>query len=1064
MPYDAVHDRSSFDATMQIGGNQLPQVNSRFTRARSMSTNGIQNRLAQPPRLPNDQYRNDLRYQSDRQSQRKILQSTVDRLTQKNVSRNVKEILTTRNRFQKERSVWDGTKATKGNVGINLPKSSLKQISSHRDRHRIAQSLHGTEIRLQQIEQKSAGMRDDEYQFSNEVTKHDILRQLDAPREFKKTFCAKFVEQFNRECNNPDDRIHDNAHLGLKIQNDPRVRNAFDEFFGAKYFADLSQYHWDKGNYDLAEKYGPKGQFRERNRELDEAEDRFLREDLHTRFSNSIDSAIRDIRNVLTVVNYQIDSLEEMEHDGTATAQDRLCLGALQAKSIELNQAAQAFESAVSNVSGNQNHNAHLTVQQQLSAFNQKLTGLENHWQQFRTTIDKLNSSDHSQVPGQQKSLQSASSQLAGQLESSQQKRKVKGQRLQVLGQVLSTAFDHKVIALATGGGLAAWRAERSQRKALLGLDTSNQADNRKTIAYSEILAAAAKNGLELGDLPRLGSVDAYRGHLQQLDPATRNEIFGRVDQRLASWKKEYKQHAESLRAKWKITQASLSVKHWFQNSELRKKSTEVGAFSTETVLAQGEVREAVSELTKHDAEEPRAEHDGHTEVHSGGDHGGSEHAETGDAEAHKSPTTEVFVAKDVLHGLAIVKNVDDMRRIQEEIDHKKHLRHEAHHKLEHYEHQKGAMSRSEKYRSGVAKHCYKKIGKQSIALDRTEQVVALTQILRHGTSASVDVIGKAGVVGHGLTYAGAGGAFGGAAAEFSEGIIGTGKAFKKGITASQLKEREQTLQTKIEQSHDPQEIRELKFQLQTVRDLRKQQKVGRNVVSALKGFGMAAGYTLVGLIGVGVVATGMAVAAPVLLGAFAVTAVGLAIYKKGKDTHENWKINRTEDLILGRGGDAGFLHSLQREAQEKGMSVDAVALMRAARGKSVADKQPTSTQMLQQLKRQTRDARLNDVQAEALADINDQIEAKEEQLTQSLTPDQRRELTREIEELESQKSAIEAPFRQRLMESSTAKTLRDAYKMSEDEIFAIVNSPDTDTYDELGARLISEYHQRLTE
>ena len=1056
MSTDRINTRASFDASqLQMrGSGQANSIHNDFSRGRSTSTNSIPSRLSQLPQRPVNSYRNDLRYQSDRQTKQVVKQNTIDRLTQKNLSRNVKERLTSYNRL-----VLDGKQQVKGRVGLDMPATTLKQTTSNRDREFITHSLHSAQGNLQQIAQKSTTMKPDEWQFEDQPRLNDILSELDSPAKFKEEFRQKFIEQYNKGQRNPKNRIKDSADLSLRLRSDQRLGERFNSYFRNNHWRALSKYYWDQGNTTLSEEFKPGKNLRKKDHELNAAEDRLIRNEVKSKFQSQFDNTRRDLKDILTVVKHQITSLEKLVDEGKATQKDQQCLQALRNQLDDLKDAAADFDSTLDDLHDRDEADVHQEALNRLTKFNQRLTQLENVWRQFDSTLEKLDPD--------QADLKKASSQHSGHIDPSQAKRMRKGNRLKTLGAVLATAVDQKVIALSTGWGFKARRSRRNQERELLKYDTSNQAQVNKTRAYAEILASAAKQGLEFDGMPQYDSIDDYVRHLNQMTAENRNAAFGKVDEKLAAWKKEYKQHAEALGAKWKITKTWVSVKHWFVNSKWRQKGTEVGAFGTEVSLAQGEVREAIAESHAHETEATGHDGAGHDDV-SNHDHNLSNDdnvkhgAEHGDAE--KPMSTEVFVAKDVLHGMAIVKNADDIRRIQKEINHKKHLKHESHEKLEKYEEDRQKMPDVEKYRSRVAKLYYKKMGHQNIKLDRAEQVVGLTQISRHGTSMSVDVMSKTGMVGHGLKVAGAAGMFGGAGAEFSEGLIGTKKGLKKGYTTYQLNQREKALKEKIKNSKNRQEIKDLKFQLQTVKDLKKQQKVGRNFVSALKGFGMAAGYVMAGLTMLGVTAAGMTVAAPVLLGVFAATAIGLAVYKAAKDSHENWKVDRTEDLILGRGGDVNFLNDLQREANDKKMTIDEVALTRAARGTSVHDKRPTAIRMLHQLKRQTRDARLGDLQAEKLAQIDDKIESKLERLQKTTSREERNTLRTEIETLEKQKSDIETPYRKRMMKSSTAQTLKDAYRMSEDEIFAIVNSPDDDLYDNLGTQLISEYQHRLTE
>ena len=81
-------------------------------RRKSVSDNNVNAPLDQVPQLPNQQYRESLRYHP-RNTQRIVMQEAVDRASQKNLSRNTQEVLTEDTRF------WDkkGDEA-KGNLGL----------------------------------------------------------------------------------------------------------------------------------------------------------------------------------------------------------------------------------------------------------------------------------------------------------------------------------------------------------------------------------------------------------------------------------------------------------------------------------------------------------------------------------------------------------------------------------------------------------------------------------------------------------------------------------------------------------------------------------------------------------------------------------------------------------------------------------------------------------------------------------------------------------------------------------------------------------------------------------
>ena len=466
---------------------------------------------------------------------------------------------------------------------------------------------------------------------------------------------------------------------------------------------------------------------------------------------------------------------------------------------------------------------------------------------------------------------------------------------------------------------------------------------------------------------------------------------------------------------------------------------TEITAFSTEFGLANNEAHEAVVKEEHPNAEEDDGFRLGHDE----------------------SIPTPVYVAKDLLHGAAIVKNADDIVRLQQERNHLKHKQHVAKEKLHEYEQDRQNMDRVEQHRSGVIKALHEKAGDQAFGMINLEQGVAGVQITRHLASLTHDTLVKSGVITAAVTVAGLAGTGGAAVVETAEGVIGAGKAIHAQKIKNHLNARIKEVRQQIERTNDP-ELREaLRFQERTLKDLSAQQERLTNVVSSMKGFGMGAGYTLALLATLGVASTG--VAAPVLLAIFAGTQVGLKAYKVAKASHKQWKVDRTEDLILGRGGGKKFLGDVMKESRKTGATPEQVALTRICRGKGPDAKRPSSRQLLHNLKWECQAARCDDDYARRVAQLEEEIR-NDENAMQGLDPQAAQLAANDLRNKQQQLDNLKGPHLQNIMQSQTAKTLRDAYKMSEAEIAAIVDAPNNEQYDEIGVRLINEYQNELTE
>ncbi|MEW4486726.1 hypothetical protein AB1L42_01510 [Thalassoglobus sp. JC818] len=874
--------------------------------------------LSAPPQHPVQHYRDALRYHAD-ESQRSIKQQTIDQLAEANLSRNVKETLTSRNRFQRDRSFWDRNEAdVKGQLQLNAPTTSMQQRILHRQRGGLLATFRSAEQRF------------------HELSGTPEYRRID-----------------------------------------------------------------------------PQGK---------------IAESSSTELSNVQENLKRTLRNLLIVVDFQVETLESFKTQSTATEVDLAKLNELKSLRQSLRSNATQFNQSnatqFNQLSSDQQDNRE--TQRQLQSLAVEVDHLEAVWSSSSPGLDALGTEQESSVARPSSADRQVQSRIA------------RSSRLRQIGSVLVAAQDDDIETVAN---LDSWRNQLSKLKQSNPVKDTDTQRNELVLKYSRILHLANTNGLDLKHLPKYASENYYIEGLTHLKPHEQERVFSEIDSLVDGWAAEYRSLAESLVPKGRVKRTWEAFKNWFSTSVFRRKTAETGAFGTEGMIAQNEAGIAIGSLKA------------------------QESGEEVDTSATEKMDVAEFVAKDVLHTLAIVKNADDFVRIQKEVEHKKHKIRVAEQGLRDLRVSQDSLNQVDKYRSNLKRLYFEKLGDQEIALDRIEQGVAVTQVNRHAATMGHDIAVQVGLTGVGTTIAKVFGAFGAAAAEFTEGVIGSFKAIRGQMTYRRLDKTVKRLERQLETETAPQLVESLKYQIRTLNDLKDQQTRLLNVCSSLKGFGMAAGYTLVALAAVGVTTVFSPVVAPILLASFATVAVGIAIFKVAKATHEIWKIQRTEDLLLGRGGDTKFLADLIVEAEEKGTTPEAIALTRISRGHGAAAKRPTAMQLLHQLKWQTRDMRFNNDAARELQSVNDDIQACELQLRDPHIPiEAERYLESELQKLSSRRNLIQDAHFNSILRTPAAHVLRNAYRMSQEEIVALVDAPNSEEYDEIGAKLIGEYQAELTQ
>ena len=923
---------------------------SNVRRPRSVSAHAIPAPLGQPPNRPNSEYKTFLRYHP-KETKRVVSQQAVNRLTQKNLERNVKETLTGKTRF------WDDKQASaKGKLGVGPKATTLRNLTLHRQREQLLQAVRQSERRLETI-------------TSGPTNNAEVVSALENSR--------------------------------------------------------------------------------------------------------------RDVQDLMTVLRFHKTELESRVTQQTATAEDKLYLAYLNANLPDLEKDAASIDESLGLLPDHTAWYAATQAHDQFSRLDNKLVSLRKVWQ--RSLPESLRNM------GDRQSVRAAAKPVVETLTAKEQLRKKQGERLKQLSDVLTQASDGGLVQLAlhcklaglSKAGKAALKEELQQSRPEANQDEVSLA--QKMERYANVLAAASNHEMidELKskfDLP--SDKVSLKQHLMTMPPQERSALLEQADVKLDGWRDEHKRLMDDLKPKNYVQKKWSSFKSWFSKSVLRRPGLEVAGFTTELGLAAKEAEEVADELHEAELEEheesslesegPSEDHgsvhdSAHTGEHATVGHGTAEH-ETAEHGAAEHISHAMMFGKSLLHTTSAVRNLDDLNHLRKERAHLKHKMHVSKEKLEEYEHERATMNTVSKYRSSIVKSLYDKTGDQSLALVHAEMGIAGIQTSRHLASLTHDALVKAGFAGHALKSVGAGAAFGAAAAEYGEGFVGAAKAIDAQKVKSHLGSRIKEVKQLIKAANDEELLESLQFQLRTLEDLSDQQDRLTNALSSLKGFGMGAGYTLLGLTALGVASTG--VAAPVLLAVFAGTAVGIAAYKAAKQSHASWKIDRSEDLMLGRGGSQKFLDGVRKQAEETGTTPEQVILTRICRGKGPDAKRPSSRKLLHDLKWETQQARASDHWIESrLAPLEQQIEQYGiESQNRNNDPGMMQWYRQEHGKLAKQRDELVATHTQEIMKSPTAQTLRNAYQMKESEIVALVDAPLDDQHDEYGVQLISEYQNELTE
>ena len=217
---------------------------SRLRRPRTDSFHNVPAPLSNAPNRSQQAYKEALRYHP-KETKRIVAQKTVDRLTQKNLSRNVKETLTQGNKFWNKRRFWDrkGTDI-KGKVGLSTPATKLKQLTLHRQRDQLMASINSSKHKLWLLSDKESDRTFfDNVRYGNQqpqIEKLELLREMDVPEDFRLEFKEEFCNQYNQNAQNP---IDDPADLNWRMQKDPQVKQQFDSFFDTQFWNRLGNHY-----------------------------------------------------------------------------------------------------------------------------------------------------------------------------------------------------------------------------------------------------------------------------------------------------------------------------------------------------------------------------------------------------------------------------------------------------------------------------------------------------------------------------------------------------------------------------------------------------------------------------------------------------------------------------------------------------------------------------------------------------------------------------------------------------------------------------------------------------
>lgn len=648
--------------------------------------------------------------------------------------------------------------------------------------------------------------------------------------------------------------------------------------------------------------------------------------------------------------------------------------------------------------------------------------------------------------------------------------------------------------------------------------------DQFKLRSYAKVIHAAYKAEIDVSDLNALilpakredgvdilpdasqygDDLESFAKRIKEnIGPDEQVALFRAVDEKLKAWTKEYRSLRKQLRPQSSWRKVWTNITSIFRKkpaSEGKRAAGMVGAFADEFSISVEEADEANKEL--HHASEEHAENadldHASTEQtnpeHTAPEHTSTERAtieHTGSHEAatgpvhqpdHMAPSHEaaekmptgIFTAKTALHSLAIWNNINIAKAAAEERGHLLHKMKHAEEELNAYKAELEQMTAVASYRSRVRQALYEKTGDQSILACTLEEMAAYMQVARHTSTIVHDALAKAGVVAHVAKVFGQAGFAGAAIAEFGEGLLYGEQALTAGTIKTRLRSRRLQIDKEIadwkgkpDTKEKQQQLAALKLQKENIEDLSGQQDLILKTLSSLKGLGMGSAFTLL-LVGT---LTG-GVGAAVLLAIWAGTQSGLSGFKWYKGNCENKKLGEAEDMILGRSEQNGFhqtdyFEKLMEEAENDKKNPTQVALRWISRGKDANSKRPNARKMLASLKLETKAVRADDEwiveHQKQIAEKEQHISDHEKELEHSIMLGHQKMCRQLIDQYRQEIRKLRQQYCQKLYDASpTARTLCDAYRMKPSEIAAIVDAPNDDLNDELGVRLISEYHNSL--
>lgn len=976
----------------------LPPVVQGLGQPQVAAKNNIHAPVSRLPALPQNQYKEFLRYGKE-ETQKTILQETVDRTVQKNLSRNVKSL----------------AKKKAGNLGLGRNISTLQKLSLHRDRRvalRDAQRATGNALydlnKLCNVAQRRICKRNwDQNDASKDKEVPALVKQQQENVKAATDPLLKVLD-YHIETLESLARREEAAQADLQyLSYVKRVRNNIESALQRAEQADGNSYGISIGN-----------------RQAIRALSRHLRQLSDAWAANPLPPGLQNVRNVATLRKVGKPQIE------TLSGNDKKKIADSRRFSQISRPLSQAVRGGLTTLSKNTGLRSGCLMYDDRQALGKQVNDRDRmlscakvvitaHNRDFDTGLDSVHlpkNVDGSAVYQDAESYADYLLTLGNR------------DRAQFFDAVQSRVDEWK---LGLGMG---------QEDLARASDTNN-----KALEYAKVVFEAAKAGEDLRrwKLPRnvcplddngkfaIEDAQSYCQFLSQLSLSDQRMLFQVVDQQVAGWQKEYKTLVNKLKPKNIFQKAWSGIKNWFPLKKEARTATMMGAFSDEMSISVEEAEEAAG----------------------GGGHGGAE-----------TLPTSLLAAKTGLHTLAIVNNYDLVRRAQIERHHLKHKQEISKKKIERYENERPRMDRAKQYRSQVRLALYEKTGDVSVFSTYIEQNIGYTQMARHSALMVHDIMMKAEVFLKIAQGAGKAGFIGGAVAEYSEGLMGA----KKAIDGTKIKLRMQNRIKEIKEEmkkpetrRDPEKMEALNFQLQTLEDLSEGQEVLFNTLSSMKGFGMGAAFTV--LLAVGAATGG--IGAAVLLATWAATQASLSGYQYAKNRNEIWKIDNTEDVVLGRCGDKRILDKLREEASKTGATNMQVALRWINKNKRENTRRPSSRKLLHDLKLETKAVRISDQEATEMASLQNTIRRYDKWITSPEIPVRDLPIYRERLKgfREKLKKKLEAHYA-KIMQSETAKTLRDAYRMPQKDIAAIVDAPNDDEHDDFGVELISAYHNELLE